>query len=153
MVQHIPLGGLLEWNVADSTPERTEPTAHPVSAITQAPWAAGSTVYPTPLPSSGYSSSFSTGMPTYPALPVLHARGRPTHGSSSPRSSPRPTAVPHGISSGPLFSAQLPLGPLANTTLRPIRAPTQSSNVMPPPPLSSSRSPNGDGEHPNEPAR
>lgn len=109
VVQHIPLGGLLEWDVSPSAPSTNAPapfpsSAAPLMAATAEPWASGAsygTSMPPPTsftaaPSRVPPTSFTTGFPHNP-----HSIGR--------RASP----------GGPLVHPRAPLGPTASSALRP----------------------------------
>ncbi|KAI9001484.1 hypothetical protein BD414DRAFT_474799 [Trametes punicea] len=111
VVQHIPLGGLLEWDIAqEPSLNRTPPstsTPVPPMAATAAPWASsasyGASIPPsTTLPGLSRAPyvSFTTGLPHPPHPLSSHGHGHRTHPS------------------GPITPARAPLGPTSSTAVR-----------------------------------
>ncbi|KAH8094503.1 Phosphotyrosyl phosphatase activator [Cristinia sonorae] len=102
VVQHIPLGGLLEWNTSSSDIESPSPPSQ--TANTPAPWASTGTpaTVRTSIPGHG-SHAFA------PGATRLGATAAPWTAPGSLRNA------------GPLVPPQMPVGVLANTTLRPTR--------------------------------
>ncbi|KAI0656450.1 hypothetical protein C8Q70DRAFT_1011822 [Cubamyces menziesii] len=138
VVQHIPLGGLLEWDLPQNPSASTAPppftsTPAPTMAATAAPWASSTThaasSMPPPATFPGAPRmppvSFTTGLPHLP-----HTLGG--HGSGH-RARP----------GGPIVPARAPLGPTASTAVRPGVFPSTTSiggsSMAPSPPLPSSR--------------
>lgn len=129
VVQHIPLGGLLAWK--DHTPSGSVSTSGFSATIpAHAPWTTPSTHSNSPeMPISHDSAGFTTPLPRHDSVHNL--------GATVPSQRFGPQRVNHG----PLVPAQLPLGPMANTTLRPSvphdefsrRRSRSSSNRMDPP--------------------
>ncbi|KAI0636287.1 hypothetical protein C8Q77DRAFT_638149 [Trametes polyzona] len=121
VVQHIPLGGLLEWNASQPAPSTAmpPPPTIPAMAATAAPWASAGvhgTSVPSPTAFGNLSSrvppvSFTTGLPHMP-----HSLGRRTDPG------------------GPLVAGRAPLGPTASSALRPTVRPGVAPSTMAPPP-------------------
>ncbi|KAI0706455.1 Phosphotyrosyl phosphatase activator [Earliella scabrosa] len=124
VVQHIPLGGLLEWD-APQTPQSTYLAPTPAPSASSSPY---TTMVPTsiptrfPTPNRGAPLTFTTGVPqtTFPAA----------------------TRYPQRASPSPILPARMPLGPTASTALRP----TARSGTMAPPPPPTSHPSNGGQE-------
>ncbi|KAI0353684.1 Phosphotyrosyl phosphatase activator [Trametes cingulata] len=137
VVQHIPLGGLLDWDVEQRPPAASvaplaSPSVPPMAA-TAAPWATAAPYATTIPPSTSFTPptrmppvSFTTG------LPHTH-RSLGSHGTGH-KASP----------GGPILPARAPLGPTASTALRPGVVP--STMAPPPPPSSVSQAPTEGGE-------
>ncbi|KAI0077814.1 Phosphotyrosyl phosphatase activator [Panus rudis PR-1116 ss-1] len=165
VVQHIPLGGLLEWNIPSSENPDTERPVHVTLPSTQAPWfSRTSSLASYPRPSEETSmphiadSSASTRLPT--SIP-------PPSSSSSPSVSLNPFP-PRGMNAygwmygsrsigagrqGPIVPGQTPLGPAANSSFRPadgLRSGgpvTQTRTTMGPPPGPNSDSTGEEDRH------
>ncbi|KAI0667938.1 hypothetical protein C8Q78DRAFT_980860 [Trametes maxima] len=131
VVQHIPLGGLLEWDVQQHRSQASSTSFQstiPPMVATAAPWASStahgaSTPSPTlfAAPSRVPPTSFTTGF-----SPTHHPTG--SHGRGL-RSSPV----------GPIAPSRAPLGPTASTVLRPkMRTGPGVMKMQPPLPPSSS---------------
>ncbi|GBE90054.1 Serine/threonine-protein phosphatase 2A activator 1 [Sparassis crispa] len=114
VVQHVFLGGLLDWSVS---PDPTPSTPTPNTVPTLAPHRAA--LYPTSIPHTNSAS----------ALPATRVPWATTVSqASTPRSltgSPfRTDGVHsghwHGHGHGPIIAARMPLGPTASTALRPL---------------------------------
>ncbi|OCH89595.1 Phosphotyrosyl phosphatase activator [Obba rivulosa] len=94
VVQHIPLGGILDWqasatNQGAEEPDDTSPAAdHTLVSSTRAPWAAA------------------------PGLPTVRPRRQ------HPENATREVTVPILERQGPIVAARMPLGPTASTSLR-----------------------------------
>ncbi|PIL28105.1 hypothetical protein GSI_09756 [Ganoderma sinense ZZ0214-1] len=137
VVQHIPLGGLLPWDVPKPHPQppthahhhphhpsRPSPTSapflnHAQAAATPAPWAAAAAAPPA--------------FPAMPAYTPPPPRGaRPVYAGYGYASA---TRAP-GVSAGPIVPGRMPLGPTASTAARPSPgiAPTTMAPPPPPPP-------------------
>ncbi|TFK93785.1 PTPA-domain-containing protein [Polyporus arcularius HHB13444] len=127
VVQHIPLGGLLEWDAPQRHDLSTAPTPAPFA--TSAP--------------SATAAHWATAAPLTMSTPYI----APSRGSQLPFTS----AVAHtghsgtarypqrGLSSNtPLIPARMPLGPTASTALRPTpRSAASETMPLPPPPQTS----------------
>ncbi|KAI9067713.1 Phosphotyrosyl phosphatase activator [Trametes sanguinea] len=126
VVQHIPLGGLLEWDVSQSHSISSAASASPASippmAATAAPWASTAAPYGTSMPPP-------TTLPGIPSMPPVSYTTGLSH-------------LPHRLGShnghghrGPITPARAPLGPTASTALRPgVGANQPNPSTMPPPP-------------------
>jgi len=117
VVQHIPLGGLLEWK-EDESDQPVLASKTPAIPVTSAPWAGSS------LPPSSANIHIPSTSTTFTGRSHHHP-GVNSRGSafSSRRLGPHQLEASHR----PLLSAQVPLGPLASTTLRPT-APYNNKN-------------------------
>ncbi|KAI0363857.1 Phosphotyrosyl phosphatase activator [Pilatotrama ljubarskyi] len=137
VVQHIPLGGLLEWDVEQRQSAATAASfatmSAPPMAATAAPWASAAQYGGSTPPATTFSSPMR--MP-----PVSYTTGLPhAHRSLGPHGTGR-RASP----GGPIVPARAPLGPTASTALRPGVVP--STMAPPPPPPSASQAPTEGGE-------
>ncbi|KAI0763321.1 hypothetical protein BD413DRAFT_583769 [Trametes elegans] len=129
VVQHIPLGGLLEWNIPQAP---AAPTSAPLSATSIPPMAA--TLAPWASPAAYGTSPSSPGAVAAPSRvpPVSFTTGLPhTH---------HPFGG-HGVGlragpGGPIVPPRAPLGPAASTAVRSTghRAGSVPSAMAPPPP-------------------
>ncbi|KAI0750168.1 hypothetical protein C8Q80DRAFT_1166413 [Daedaleopsis nitida] len=130
VVQHLPLGGLLEWNA---------PQQHlPASAPTEVPNAPSAAPYTTMAPTS---------MPTrHPTLNRGSARTF-AHSMTQTAFTAAPWAAQRATHS-PMVPARMPLGPTSSTALRPssIRAGGSAATMTPPPPPTSHPPSGGGGE-------
>ncbi|RDX46257.1 PTPA-domain-containing protein [Lentinus brumalis] len=137
VVQHIPLGGLLEWDAPQRHALSTAPTPAPFTtsapSATPAPWATAA-----PLTMSTPYTAPSRGSP----LPFTSSVAHTGHPGTAryPQRGPGANA--------PLIPARMPLGPTASTALRPLPKSSGTStpvNGPPPPPPQSSHSKSGAG--------
>ncbi|OBZ72019.1 Serine/threonine-protein phosphatase 2A activator 1 [Grifola frondosa] len=124
VVQHIPLGGLLDWDVPhEHTQTYTQAHAHaPTHAY------APTTFAPPSLPSLYATSSTHRSLP---GTPTRHPTAAAHLSSVPPRSlnaSPFHGNHSHAHQRGPIVPGRMPLGPTASTSLRPL------SDMGPPPP-------------------
>ncbi|PCH42685.1 PTPA-domain-containing protein [Wolfiporia cocos MD-104 SS10] len=128
VVQHLPLGGLIEWDArpdayrVENTEKPTVPQASshdPLGGVMRAPWSSaavgagaqiGRTQAPVPLPTVATQSRRSG--PPGPQYDQS-SRGRQTLGP-------------------PIIPARAPLGPTASTSLQPTRSPKPPSHNLPP---------------------
>ncbi|KAI0791204.1 Phosphotyrosyl phosphatase activator [Abortiporus biennis] len=138
VVQHIPLGGILEWNVP-SSPQRDEIAArHADVPMTSAPWSS-------PCPISSVTEAHTS--TSYHSLRAV--QGLPSSDNMAPYPTRHSTAHPSTVTgrthhgshrSGPILPAQAPLGPTANPKLQPRMKPavhldpSGSRTSMGPPP-------------------
>ncbi|KAH9948579.1 Phosphotyrosyl phosphatase activator [Amylocystis lapponica] len=106
VVQHIPLGGLLDWSVTQHTPTQNRATTNSAAPLT-APRRAGDKI-----PAACAHRSSGTAFPTnnIPRLAALDRAGG--HRSTANNS------LLH-VRQGLVQPARMPLGPTASTTLRP----------------------------------
>ena len=136
VVQHIPLGGLLEWGVSSSS--RNMPESQDSTTATDAPWA---TVANAPLSINPHHLP----LPTVAALSRTYRPGvdSTTHGFLPSQPFAWASQPPQRTqASDVLTPGQVPLGPLASTNLRPWSVPglprartTASNNTTIPAPL------------------
>lgn len=129
VVQHIPLGGLLQWDPKTPQKSRLDPSVAPTSSLpaatTAAPWSRSSTSQP--AYSQARSGLTHTAALTESGAPLRSSDWCP---SSQP---PRLHSAAQRTHASPLVAAQLPLGPLANPSLRPTKsAPDSRSTTLGP---------------------
>ncbi|TCD61341.1 Serine/threonine-protein phosphatase 2A activator 1 [Steccherinum ochraceum] len=124
VVQHIPLGGLLEWNVSSAV-DQESPSPSSQMPDTPAPWAATAMPPPTVSNRTGVSTSWShtTAPSAIPTAAPWTSNSMTGHRTSLPQRG-----------AGPLFAPQVPVGVSANTTLRPARynRPSGADTTQPP---------------------
>ena len=147
VVQHIPLGGVLEWDAPESEASPAGvPDGHGQEPTTPT---GARTALPPALPSAAAMSP-ATGRMSERFVPAAYshntsAPGRyPTAGQLPPMTFATPRSAAALRQTGPLVSGSMPLGPLANTTLRPMSRgppPGTGATAMPPPPSPTSHNP------------
>ncbi|KAI0833849.1 Phosphotyrosyl phosphatase activator [Trametes gibbosa] len=130
VVQHVPLGGLLEWNIATST-SATAPTNDSQMSATAAPWAS-SAPYGTSMPSPAPFAAA-----TYPVPPPSFATHNFHMHPAGRRASPGAPFVP----------ARAPLGPTASSAVRGAVRPGMVPRTLASPPSATHAPAEGD-DHP-----
>ncbi|CAL1715873.1 unnamed protein product [Somion occarium] len=130
VVQHIPLGGLMEWDITSSDPMKPDRRTHALAEAVQAPWATPAAVQSS-FPSSLVSSSSASGSTRFPSssMPAMAPTAAPWV-TTSPSPSHESSLVERRVP-GPIVPASMPLGPAANTTLRPMAIPRTDSKNQP----------------------
>ncbi|GJE85628.1 PTPA-domain-containing protein [Phanerochaete sordida] len=131
VVQHLPLGGLIEWDAPEAPPAGSSPAEAAERPATP----------PTPTQSPRALPGAATAAMAPPAPPPLDVRTvAPTVGGPFAQHHPAGLGVAAGPRTaaalrqgGPLVGGALVLGPTANTSLRPVsRGPSSSSANVPP---------------------
>lgn len=150
VVQHIPLGGLLEWNTSSSHTlnQSIPPTSAiaPPSSSTAAPWASNNIpAEATPAMYNGTARNLPTaGFPTSTG-PMSIGTSFVLPRSDVPHQSRR-AALPSLRNQGPIVSSRMPLGPLASTALRPSQSGVEGRSVAGGPTTTNSKPPTSSGD-------
>lgn len=144
VVQHLPLGGLIEWDAPGAVPAPQEPAQAtgrpstpptPTPASSALPGAAAAAAAAVMDPPTGRTAE-QPGLPQLDVRTVAPAVGGQTFAQHHPAGLAAPPRTAAALrQQGPLVGGALPLGPTANTTLRPMsRGPASTGASVPPHP-------------------